>query len=63
MSLVRMEDSNLRRLWRLTNLFIRARQGGLTRRDVKNEGRSHDVIENKGQDDKMSHVKADIFGN
>jgi hypothetical protein len=61
--LQRMEDSNLRRLWRLTNLFIRARQGGLTRKDVKNEDRSHDVYENKGQDDKMSHEKADIFGN
>jgi hypothetical protein len=34
-----------------------------TRKDVKNEDRSHDVYENKGSHDKMSGEKADIFGN
>jgi hypothetical protein len=61
--LQRMEDSNLRRLWRLTNMLMRVRQGELTRRDVKNADRSHDVDENKGHDDIMSDEKADICGN
>ena len=30
------------------------------RKDVKNEGRSHDVYENKGSDDKMSCQSMDI---
>ena len=50
----RMEDSNLRQLWRLTNVLFKVRNGGLTLRDVKNEGTSGDVYENKGEDDKMS---------
>ena len=36
--LQRMEDSNLRRLWRLTNTLMKVRRGGLTPKDVKNEG-------------------------
>ena len=31
-----------------------SRNGALTQKDVKNEGTSGDVYENKGQDDKMS---------
>jgi hypothetical protein len=54
----RMEDSNLRRLWRLTNILFRVRNGPLTVRDVKNEGTSGDVYENKGNDDKMSAENA-----
>ncbi len=50
----RMEDSNLRQLWRLTNVLFKVRNGALTHRDVKNEGRPGDVYENKGEDDKMS---------
>ena len=49
-----MEDSNLRQLWRLTNVLFKVRNGALTHRDVKNEGTSGDVYENKGEDDKMS---------
>jgi len=30
-----MEDSNLRRLWRLTNTFAKVRQGVLHKKDVK----------------------------
>jgi hypothetical protein len=37
--------------------------GSVNRKDVKNEGRSHDMYENKGSSDKMSGEKADIFGN
>jgi hypothetical protein len=33
-----MEDSSVRQLWRLTNTLIRAREGALTQKDVKNEG-------------------------
>ena len=35
----RQEDSCLRQLWRLTNMLFRVRNGGLTRRNVKNEVR------------------------
>ena len=50
----RMEDSSLRPLWRLTNVFFRVRNGALTLKDVKNEGTTGDVYENKGDDDKLS---------
>jgi hypothetical protein len=45
----RMEDSSLRQLWRLTNVLIKVRHGALTQKDVKNEGRSGYVLENKGE--------------
>jgi hypothetical protein len=48
-----MEDSRLRHLWRLTNTLIKVRNGALTHKDVKNEGTSGDVYENKGEDDTM----------
>jgi hypothetical protein len=44
----RMEDSNLRQLWRLTNTLIKVRNGALTHKDVKNEDRPDYVHENKG---------------
>jgi len=37
------------------------RNGAVTRRDVKNEGTSGDVYENKGDDDNMSSEKHDHF--
>jgi hypothetical protein len=49
-----MEDSSLRQLWRLPNVLFKVRNGALTHRDVKNEGTSGDVYENKGADDIMS---------
>ena len=49
--LQRMEDSSLRRLWRLTNTLMKVRQGGLNLKDVKNEGRPGNVYENKGPSD------------
>ncbi len=54
----RMEDANLRRLWRLTNILFRVRNWELTRRDVKNEDRPDYVHENTGDDDKMSTENA-----
>jgi hypothetical protein len=50
----RMEDSSLRQLWRLTNVLFRVRNGALAPRDVKNEGTSGDVYENKGTSDTMT---------
>jgi len=50
----RQEDSSLRRLWRLTNMLFRVRNGALTLRDVKNEDRPGYVHENTGDNDKMS---------
>jgi hypothetical protein len=51
--LQRIEDSRLRPRWRLTNVLIKVRNGALTPRDVKNEGTSGDVYENKGAYDTM----------
>jgi hypothetical protein len=56
----KMEDSNLRRLWRLTNTLMKVRQEGQTPNDVKNEGRSGDVHENKGSSDTMTETKIDF---
>ena len=52
--LQRMKDSRLGQLWRLTNTLIKARNGALTHKDVKNEGRPDYVYENKGERDTMS---------
>jgi hypothetical protein len=52
-----MEDSSLRQLLRLTNMLFRVRSGALTQKDVKNEGRSDYVYENKGERDKLSSEK------
>jgi hypothetical protein len=50
-----IEDSSLRPLWRLTNTLIKVRNAALThRRDVKNEGTSGDVYENKGASDTLT---------
>jgi hypothetical protein len=49
-----MEDSSLRPLWGLTNVLFKVRNGALTHRDVKNEGTSGDVYENKGVSDTMT---------
>ena len=57
----RMEDSSLRKLWRLTNMLFRVRNGGLTLRDVKNEDRPGYVHENTGDDDKMSSEKHEFL--
>jgi hypothetical protein len=49
--LQRMKDSRPRQFWRLPNMLIKVRNGALTPRDVKNEGTSGDVYENKGASD------------
>jgi hypothetical protein len=61
MFLLIMEDSRLRPLWRLTSTLINVRNGALTHRDVKNEGTSGDVYENKGEDDTMSCYRDDFL--
>jgi hypothetical protein len=54
MVLQRRKDPRLRPLWRLTHTLIKVRNGALTHRDVKNEGTSGDVYENKGSHDTMT---------
>ncbi len=61
MFLQRMTDSRLRQLWWLTNTLIKVRKGALTHKDVKNEGTSGDVYENKGAGDIMSGNRADFL--
>ena len=46
--MTRGEESSLRQVWRITNLLMKIKQGARTQRDVKNEGCSQDLIENKG---------------
>jgi hypothetical protein len=48
-------------LWRPTNTLIKVRNGALTPRDVKNEGRPGYVYENKGEGDKMDDNGADFL--
>jgi hypothetical protein len=55
-----MEDSSLRQVWRITNLLMKIKQGARTQRDVKNEGCSQDLVENKGREYTDSH-NASIF--
>jgi hypothetical protein len=45
----RLEDSSLRRLWRLMNMLFRVREGALTHGNMKNETTSGDVHENIGE--------------
>jgi hypothetical protein len=54
MFLQRIGNSSLRPLWRLTNALIKVKNGALTQRDVKNEGTSGDVYENKGASDRIT---------
>ena len=53
MLMQRVEDSGLHQMWGLTYALIKVRNGALTHKDVKNEGTSGDVYENKGEGDKM----------
>jgi hypothetical protein len=54
----KMEDSSFRQVWRLNNVLFRARKAG-TLRDVKNEGTTGDVYENKGAVTKcLAKIKA-----
>ena len=56
----KMEDLSLRRLWRLTNALAKVTQGALDR-DVKNEGRSGYVYENKSDTDTKSDENWNIY--
>jgi hypothetical protein len=55
-----MEESSLRRVRRTANLLMKIKQGARTQRNVKNEGCSQDLIENKGREYTNSH-NANIF--
>ena len=57
----RREDSSLRQLWRLTNVLFKVRNGALIHKDVKNEGTSGDVYENKGMSDTMPENQSDFL--
>jgi hypothetical protein len=60
-----MLASALRPSWRFRYTLSKPPPHGeaRVRKDVKNEGRSGDVYENKGRHDKMSLEKSDICGN
>jgi len=45
--ITRGEESNLRQVWRLTNLLMRIKKGARNKKDVKNADCSQYVIENK----------------
>ncbi len=55
--LQKREDSDLRRLARLTETFMKVRQGRFALQTTKNEGRSHDLHENKESNDNMTDLK------
>ena len=59
--LQRMEDSYLRRMWRLINAFGKVRQGILQKKMLKKYVRSRYVYENKQISDKMPGKKSDIY--
>ena len=42
-------------------MLIKVRNGALTHRDVKNEGTSGDVYENKGVSDTMAENQSDFL--
>jgi hypothetical protein len=54
------EESSLRQVRRVANLLMKIKPGGRTQRDVKNEGCSQDLIENKGREYTNCH-NANIF--
>ena len=50
----KVEDTHLRRLWRLTNTLAKVREGALESKKNKSDDQSRKVYENKGDKDKMS---------
>ena len=57
----RLEDSSLRRIWRLTNALQKVRMGALhQRKNNKNDDQSRNVYENKQNEDKMPPESSDI---
>jgi hypothetical protein len=59
--LQRLDDSSLRRMWRLINAFGKVRQGILQKKMLEKYVRSRNVYENKGSTDKMPGKNSDIF--
>jgi len=56
-----LEDSCLRRTWRLINAFGKVRQGKQKKNMLEKYVRSRNVYENKGRTDKMPGKNSDIF--
>jgi len=55
-----LQDSYLRRMWRLANTLARVREGILQKKMLKKDERSHYIYENKGNKDKVPDEKTDI---
>ena len=56
-----LEDSCLRRMWRLIKAFGKVGQGVLQKKMLENDVRSRNVYENKGSLDRKPEKKSDIF--
>ena len=54
------EDSCLRRLWRLTNMLAKVKDGAFRRKNKNNSIRSGNVDENKQNSDNMPDEESDI---
>ena len=53
--MARGEESSLRQVWRTTRLLMKIKQEARMQKDVKNEGCSQDIVENKGLKYTNSH--------
>ena len=53
--MTRGEESSLRQVWRTTRLLMKIKQEARMQKDVKNEGCSQDIVENKGRKYTNSH--------
>jgi len=58
-----MVDSSLRPLWRLTHVPFKMRGDLSQQKDVKNEGRSGDMHENKGTEKMKKDRSGDVDEN
>jgi hypothetical protein len=58
-----MEDLSLRQLWRLTYVPFKMRGEMSQQKDVKNEGTSGDMYENKGTEKMKNDRSGDVYEN
>ena len=58
-----LEDSRLRPLWRLTHVPFKMRGELSQQKDVKNEGTSGDMYENKGREKMKKGTSGDVDEN
>jgi hypothetical protein len=63
MFMQKIVDSSLRPLWRLTHVPFKMRGELSQQEDVKNEGRSGDMLENKGTEKMKKDRSGDIDEN